>query len=77
MTAPPQNAMIADALTSASTSPEGAEMQDPSVQALYDYSLVEAAGGLISIPVTPPLEDEGDIVGQAKFRKAWEEFKLA
>jgi spermidine/putrescine transport system substrate-binding protein len=77
MTAPDQNAKIADALTSASTSPQGAEAQDPAVQKLYDYSLVEAAGGLITIPTTPPLEDEGDIVGQAKFRKAWEDFKLA
>jgi spermidine/putrescine transport system substrate-binding protein len=77
MTAPAQNAKIADALTSASTSPEGADMQDPAVQKLYDFGLVEASGGLIAIPVTPPLEDEGDIVGQAAFRKAWEDFKLA
>jgi hypothetical protein len=39
--------------------------------------MVANAGGVLSTQVVvPPANDEGDIVGMAKWVKAWADFKL-
>jgi spermidine/putrescine-binding protein len=78
MMAPAANAAIASELGSACTVEAALPLVDPAVAPLYPYDEVrqEDGGILGSQVVSPPAEDEGDIVGAPKWREAWERYKL-
>ncbi len=77
---PTANAALAESLFSGAVSPQAAKLLPASIRNLYDYSLVETVrdgvgprgGGIL-----PPLKDDGEIVGVAKWKEAWQKFKIA
>jgi spermidine/putrescine-binding protein len=75
------NAKLAESLFSGATNSQSKELMDPSIVELYDYAgqieTDQEGVGPRSPGILPPLEDDGDIVGVAKWKKAWEEFKVA
>lgn len=77
MMSPAANAAIATELGSGVTILGALDELDAATKGLYDYSMVANAGGVLSTQVVvPPANDEGDIVGMAKWVKAWADFKL-
>ena len=77
MMSPAANAAIATELGSGATISGALDELDAATKGLYDYSMVANAGGVLSTQVVvPPANDEGDIVGMAKWVKAWADFKL-
>jgi spermidine/putrescine transport system substrate-binding protein len=79
MTSAESNAAIASELGSGATVEAAVPLMDESVRDLYPYSEVmrEDGGILGSQVVSPPKEDDGDIVGIAKWAEAWQQFKLS
>ena len=74
---PANNAAMATALGSGATIASAAELLDADTAALYDYTLPEDPDSVLGTQVVfPPAEDDGDIVGLAKWNEAWQEFKL-
>lgn len=75
------NAKLAEALFSGATNSLSTEFMDPAIVKLYDYAgqveTDQEGVGPLSPGILPPLKDDGDIVGVAKWKKAWEEFKVA
>lgn len=79
MMSPEANAAIASELGSGCTIEAALPLVDPAIAPLYPYDEVRAeSGGVLDTQVvTPPKEDEGDIVGIAKWQEAWQRFKLS
>ncbi len=79
MMSPEANAAIASELGSGCTVEAALPLVDPQVAPLYPYDEVrhEDGGILGSQVVTPPAEDEGEVVGIAKWQEAWQRFKLS
>jgi spermidine/putrescine-binding protein len=79
MMAPENNAAIATELGSAATIEAAVPLMPEDARGLYDYTEVQKPGGGIlgTQAITPPTEDEGDIVGIAKWKEAWDRFKLS
>ena len=79
MMAPENNAAIAAELGSAATIEAAVPLMPEDARSLYDYGEVQKAGGGIlgTQAITPPTSDEGDIVGIAKWKEAWDRFKLS
>ena len=74
---PANNAAMAAALGSGATIASAVELLDADTAALYDYTIpVEPDSVLGTQIVFPPAEDDGDIVGLAKWNEAWQDFKL-
>ena len=75
------NAKLAESLFSGATNSLAPQFMDPAIVDLYDYpGQIETnkdGVGPRSLGVLPPLEDDGNIVGVAKWKKAWEQFKVA
>ena len=73
------NAAIASELGSGCTIEAALPLVDPAIAPLYPYDEVRAeSGGVLDTQaVTPPKEDEGDVVGIAKWQEAWQRFKLS
>ena len=50
---------------------------DATNKGLYDYGIVGKSNGTLATQVvSPPQNDEGDVVGVAKWQKAWQNYKL-
>ena len=51
---------------------------DQESRSLFPYDTVrQPDGGILNTQIViPPQQDEGDVVGAAKWAKAWEGFKL-
>lgn len=78
MMSPEANAAIASELGSACTIEAALPLVDPLVAPLYPYDEVRAPGGVLDTQVvSPPTEDDGEIVGVAKWQEAWQRFKLS
>lgn len=79
MMSPEANAAIASELGSACTVEAALPLVDPMVAPLYPYEEVQREdGGILgSQVVSPPTEDDGDIVGVARWQEAWQRFKLS
>ncbi len=78
MMSPQANADIASELGSACTIEEALPLVDPLVAGLYPYDEVRQPGGVLDTQVvSPPTEDDGDIVGVSKWQEAWQRFKLS
>ena len=79
MMAPENNAAIASELGSAATIEGAVPLMPEDARGLYDYEEVKKPGGGIlgTQAITPPTTDEGDIVGIAKWKEAWDRFKLS
>ncbi|MFN8518626.1 MAG: extracellular solute-binding protein [Chloroflexota bacterium] len=78
MMSPEANAAVASELGSACTIEAALPLVDPLVAGLYPYDEVRAPGGVLDTQVvSPPTEDDGDIVGVAKWQEAWQRFKLS
>jgi spermidine/putrescine-binding protein len=76
MLSPRSNAMLASRLGSAGVSEAALKLMQPSSSGGYNYEMVRGAGArLMHLSVLPPLAPEGDVVGIAAWRKAWQEFK--
>jgi spermidine/putrescine-binding protein len=74
---PANNAAMATALGSGATIVDAVPLLDEDSRALYDYTIPEDPGSVLGTQVVlPPAEDEGDIVGLAKWNEAWQDFKL-
>jgi spermidine/putrescine-binding protein len=78
MMLPESNAAIASELGSGATVEKAVDLMDAKSRSLYSYDTVRQPGGgvLNTQIVVPPQEDDGEIVGAAKWAKAWEAFKL-
>jgi spermidine/putrescine-binding protein len=76
---PANNAALAAELGSAATIEAAVPLMPEDARALYDYSHAEdPSGGILgSQVVSPPAEDDGDIVGIQKWKEAWDRFKLS
>ncbi len=78
MMSPEANAAIATELGSGCTIEAALPLMDPVIAGLYPYDEVREPGGVLDTQVvTPPAEDDGDIVGIAKWQEAWQRFKLS
>lgn len=79
MMLPESNAAIATELGSGATVEKAFDLMDNKSRGLYQYNTVRQPGGgiLNTQVVIPPQEDDGDIVGAAKWAKAWDAFKLS
>jgi spermidine/putrescine-binding protein len=78
MMSPESNAAIASELGSACTIEAALPLVDPAVAVLYPYDEVRAEGGVLDTQVvSPPAEDDGDIVGIDKWKEAWQRWKLS
>jgi spermidine/putrescine-binding protein len=74
---PANNAAMATALGSGATIAEAVPLLDEGTKALYDYTIPEDPASVLGTQVVfPPAEDDGDIVGLAKWNEAWQDFKL-
>ena len=74
---PVNNAAMATALGSGATIAGAVELLDADALALYDYELPVDPNSVLGTQVVfPPAEDDGDIVGLAKWNEAWQDFKL-
>lgn len=74
---PANNAAMATALGSGATIEAAVPLLDEETAALYDYSIPTDPDSVLGTQVVfPPAEDEGDIVGLAKWNEAWQEFKV-
>lgn len=74
---PANNAAMATALGSGATIVDAVSLLDPDTAALYDYELPQDPDSVLGTQVVlPPAEDDGDIVGLAKWNEAWQDFKL-
>ena len=68
---------MATALGSGATIAEAVPLLDDDTKALYDYTIPEDPASVLGTQVVfPPAEDDGDIVGLAKWNEAWQDFKL-
>jgi len=79
MMSPEASAAIASELGSACTIEAAFALLKPEDQKLFPYDIVRRPdGGVLNTQIVlPPQKDDGDIVGAAKWAKAWEQFKLA
>jgi spermidine/putrescine-binding protein len=78
MMGPEANAAIASELGSGCTVEAALPSVDAQVAPLYPYDEVRKAGGVLDTQVvSPPSEDDGDVVGVAKWQEAWQRFKLS
>jgi spermidine/putrescine-binding protein len=78
MMAPENNSAIAIGLGSGATIAKAVDQMDAATKALYHYDLVAQPGGILATQVvSPPQNDDGDVVGVAKWQKAWQDYKLA
>lgn len=78
MMSPQANADIASELGSGCTIEAALPLVDPLVAGLYPYDEVRTPGGVLDTQVvSPPTEDDGDIVGVPKWQEAWQRFKLS
>lgn len=74
---PANNAAMATALGSGATIEGAVPLLDEGTAALYDYTIpVDPDSVLGTQVVFPPAEDDGDIVGLAKWNEAWQDFKV-
>ena len=74
---PTNNAAMATALGSGATITSAVPLLDEGAKALYDYTIPEDPESVLGTQVVfPPAEDDGDIVGLAKWNEAWQDFKL-
>jgi len=74
---PANNAAIATELGSGATIAAAVDSLDDETKALYDYTIPTDPDSILRTQhVVPPAEDDGDIVGFAKWVEAWECFKL-
>jgi len=74
---PANNAAMATALGSGATIASAVDLLDEETKALYDYTIPEDPDSVLGTQVVfPPAEDDGDIVGLAKWNEAWQDFKL-
>ncbi len=77
MMSPASSAAIATGLGSGCTIAKAFDALDAANQKLYNYDIVRQPGGILATQVvSPPQNDDGDIVGQPKWAKAWDAFKL-
>ena len=77
MMSPEANAAIASELGSGCTIEAALPLVDPAIAPLYPYDQVMAEGGVLDTQVViPPAEDDGDIVGIAKWKEAWQRWKI-
>jgi spermidine/putrescine transport system substrate-binding protein len=79
MMLPESNAALASELGSAATIEKAVGLMDEKSRNLYRYETVlRPDGGILNTQIVlPPQEDDGSVVGAAKWSKAWEEFKLS
>lgn len=79
MMKPENNAAIAAELGSGATVEKAVDLMDATAKGLYSYDIAKKADGgvLGSQVVSPPQKADGDILGVADWKKAWEAFKLA
>ncbi len=78
MAMPENNAAIAKELGSGATIAKAVDLMDNATKALYHYDLVSQPGGILATQVvSPPQDDDGEVVGVAKWQKAWQDYKLA
>jgi spermidine/putrescine transport system substrate-binding protein len=78
MMSPEANAAIASELGSACTMEAALPLVDPAIAALYPYDQVKQPGGVLDTQeVIPPAVDQGDIVGIAKWKEAWQRWKIS
>ncbi len=74
---PANNAAMATALGSGATIEAAVPLLDEDTAALYDYTIPTDPDSVLGTQVVfPPAEDDGDIVGLAKWNEAWQEFKV-
>jgi spermidine/putrescine-binding protein len=79
MISPRSNADLAEGVLSAVSSKKALPLLPKELADAFEYSIVEEEPekSVMALSVLPPIADEGDIVGIAAWRKAWEEFKSA
>ncbi|HZT33407.1 MAG TPA: extracellular solute-binding protein [Bryobacteraceae bacterium] len=79
MMRPESNAAIASKLGSGATIEKAVDLIDKKLRDLHPYDIVRKPnGGILNTQIViPPQEDRGDIVGAAKWAKAWEAFRLS
>ena len=78
MMSAPSNAAIATELGSGATIEKAWDLLDPKSRILFPYDTVrDSTGGILNSQIIiPPQQDEGEVVGAAKWAKAWERFRL-
>lgn len=78
MMLPQSNAALASELGSGATVEKAFDLMDGKSKSLYRYDAVRRPdGGILNTQIViPPQDDDGEIVGAAKWAKAWEAFKL-
>ncbi len=76
---PESSAAIAAELFSGCTIEAGFDHMEKPVRDLFPYDIVrDPSGGVLNTQIViPPQKDDGNIVGQAAWTKAWDAFKLA
>jgi spermidine/putrescine-binding protein len=74
---PANNAAMATSLGSGATITSAVDLLNEDTKSLYDYTIPEDPESVLGTQVVfPPAEDDGDIVGLAKWNEAWQDFKL-
>jgi spermidine/putrescine-binding protein len=80
MSSPESSAAMAGDLGSGACMEGALDLMDEATKNLYPYDIVRTAdpnSPLYTTSTFPPEEDEGEIVGQAKWTEVWEKWKLA
>ena len=77
MISPASNAILAVNTGSGAANQDAVALIPEEKRGQYNYDLVKGdpIGNAMSLSVLPPLEPQGDIVGIAAWRKAWQEFR--